>query len=210
MIKKRSEKWRRYDHNPVFDQEETALMAKAGLKRLTDMQLSDGGWGWFSGWGEKSSPHTTAYVVHGLQVARENGLAVVPGVLERAVAWLVRYQAEEVQKLKRGAERKGEKKSAADNLDAFVYLVLSDADRVSDEMRGFLYRDRTQLSVYAKAMFALALQAQRRTPELEMLLKNIEQYLVRDAENQTAYLKLRSRTAGGTGMEAGPKPTPII
>ena len=28
-------------------------MVKDGVKRLTEMQLSDGGWGWFSGWGEQ-------------------------------------------------------------------------------------------------------------------------------------------------------------
>ena len=31
---------------------------------------SDGGWGWFSGCGERSWPHTTALVVHGLQIAQ--------------------------------------------------------------------------------------------------------------------------------------------
>ena len=41
-----------YEHNPVFDQAEVARMAAAGIQRLADMQLSDGGWGWFSGFGE--------------------------------------------------------------------------------------------------------------------------------------------------------------
>ena len=45
-------------------------MVKDGISRLASMQCSDGGWGWFSGWGEHSWPHTTAFVVHGLQIAR--------------------------------------------------------------------------------------------------------------------------------------------
>jgi uncharacterized protein YfaS (alpha-2-macroglobulin family) len=57
-------------------------------------------------------------------------------------------------------------------------------------MRSFLYRDRTHLSVYAKALFGLALHQQQRGEELAMVLKNIEQYLVQDDENQTAYLRL--------------------
>ena len=32
--------------NPVLDPAEVELMAKTGLKRLSEMQLSDGGWGW--------------------------------------------------------------------------------------------------------------------------------------------------------------------
>jgi uncharacterized protein YfaS (alpha-2-macroglobulin family) len=62
--------------NPVFDESAVADMVREGLKRLTAMQLSDGGWGWFSGWGEHSYPHTTAYVVHGLQIARDNDVAI--------------------------------------------------------------------------------------------------------------------------------------
>ena len=47
---------------------------------------SDGGWGWFSGFGERSYPHTTAIVVHGLQTAKANDVALVPGMLEKGVA----------------------------------------------------------------------------------------------------------------------------
>ena len=57
-------------------------------------------------------------------------------------------------------------------------------------MRDFLYRDRTQLPVYAKAMFGLALHKQQQAEKLAMILQNIEQFVVQDDENQTAYLKL--------------------
>ena len=66
------------NRNPVFDKGEVDRMVKAGLQRLTNMQNSDGGWGWWSGWNEHSYPHTTAVVVHGLQSARANDVAVVP------------------------------------------------------------------------------------------------------------------------------------
>ena len=96
----RAKQWKRYKRNPVFDEAEVRKMVKEGVKRLTEMQLSDGGWGWFSGWGERSTPHTTAYVVHGLQIAQANDVALVPGMLERGVKWLERHQNEEVRKLK--------------------------------------------------------------------------------------------------------------
>ncbi len=189
--KERAKGWKRFERNPVFDEEEVKKMTLAGVQALQGMQLSDGGWGWFSGSGEQSWPHTTAVVVHGLQIARENDVALAPGVVERGLEWLKNYQKAELQKLRNFAPKTIPYKEHADNLDAFVYMVLYDAGVDSDEMRAALYRDRTDLSVYAKAMFGLALAKQPlQVEKLQMILKNIEQFLVQDDENQTAYLKL--------------------
>ena len=190
--RERAKGWKRFDHNPVFDEEELGRMVKEGVKALTDQQISDGGWGWFSGFGERSWPHTTAVVVHGLQVAKANDVALVPGVLERGIEWLTRYRAEQLQWLK-NFEQKLEnvpKKQYADELDAFVYMILVDADSDNVEMRDRLYRDRKELAVYAKAMFGLALEKLKDQEKLDMILTNIEQFLVQDEENETAYLKL--------------------
>ncbi len=198
----RAKQWQKYppERNPVFDEAEVTTMVKSGLDRLTEMQVSDGGWGWFSGWGEQSYPHTTAVVVHGLQIAKQNDVAIVPGVLERGIEWLKRYQAEQIEKLKRSGKDPitGDKKSDpvnpwkdhADALDALIYMILVDADHANVDMLNFLYRDRLQLPVYAKATFGLALHKQKQADKLTMILQNIEQFLVQDDENQTAYLKL--------------------
>ena len=69
-------------------------------------------------------------------------------------------------------------RSTADNLDAFVYMVLVDAGVKNDDMREFLYRDRTKLAVYGKAMFGLALEKQGEKEKLAMILRNIGQYVV--------------------------------
>ncbi len=135
--RQRAKKWQGYEHNPVFDQAEVARMARAGLQRLTDMQLSDGGWGWFSGYGEHSSAHTTALVVHGLQVARRNDLALPQGMLERGVAWLSAYQASQVQLLDNAESRVDPHKPSADDLDALVFMVLADAGSRNDRMLGY-------------------------------------------------------------------------
>jgi len=186
----RAGQWRRYDHNPVFDEQTVADMVAAGIQRLADMQLADGGWGWFSGYGEQSYPHTTAYVVHGLQIARDSKIAVPAGMLARGIQWLQNYQAKEIKRLQRWADTKKDGKAWADNLDAFVYMVLADEGFDRRPMRTYLYRDRTRLAVYAKAMFGLALHQLEDTDNLNMILQNIEQYLVEDDENQTAYLNL--------------------
>jgi alpha-2-macroglobulin len=189
--------WKKPGRNPVFDSAEVENMVRDGLERLTSMQLSDGGWGWFSGWGERSSAHTTAVVVHGLQIAQQNDVALVPGMLDRGLNWLKNYQTEQVAQLQR-APKAGEKpprepyRTSADALDAFVFAVLVDAGMTSPEMLEFLYRDRLQLPATAQALFGLALQKQQpQHPEkLAMLLENLRQFLVQDDSNQTAYLRL--------------------
>ncbi|MGZ3304188.1 MAG: alpha-2-macroglobulin family protein, partial [Isosphaeraceae bacterium] len=175
--RERARRWEGYEHNPVFDQAEVARMVSAGIGRLADMQLSDGGWGWFSGYGEFASPHTTAQVVHGLQLARQNDLALPPNMLERGVAWLTGYQAKQAQFLHNAISEVKPFKKTADDLDALVFMVLADGGVRNDAMLGFLDRDRTHLSVYAKAIFGLGLERLGEKDKLAMVLQNLGQYV---------------------------------
>src|SRR5438105_1957234 len=88
--KERAKGWKRLDHDPVFDPDELADITRAGVNMLASMQCGDGGWGWFSGWGEQSYPHTTAVVVHGLQIARQADVNLPQNMLEHGVDWLKR------------------------------------------------------------------------------------------------------------------------
>jgi uncharacterized protein YfaS (alpha-2-macroglobulin family) len=192
--RERARRWKLYEHNPVFDIAEVSKMASAGIQRLADMQLSDGGWGWFSGYGEFASPHTTALVVHGLLVARQNDLALPQGMLERGIGWLTAYQAKQVQLLQNGISDIKPFKKTSDDLDALVFMVLTDGGIRNDAMLGFLDRDRTGLSLYARAMFGLALERLGEKDKLATVLENFRQYIVLDDENQTAYLKLPNQS----------------
>ncbi len=71
-----------------------------------------------------------------------------------------------------------------------MFTVLAEADYVNEEMANFLYRDRNDLSVYAKAMLGVAFHDLKRMEKRDMLLQNVEQFLVRDDENQTVHLNL--------------------
>jgi uncharacterized protein YfaS (alpha-2-macroglobulin family) len=206
----RAEGWQRFERNPVFDDTELDSMVKAGVNRLTEMQLADGGWGWFSGFGEQSSAHTTATVVHGLIIAEKTGVALVPGVLDRGLAWLENYQAEQVRRIENYAVEQAKPvaertntdiKPFADNIDALVFMVLSERPVTPDnqtappstslpKMRDFLYRDRTKLAVYSLATYGVALQIQGEAEKLAMVMRNISQFVREDDENQTAWLEL--------------------
>ena len=188
----RAKQWHN-NSEAVFDESILKDMVNVGLKRIYSMQLSDGGWGWFSGYGETSSAHTTAYAVRSLLVAQENGIRVDPAILTRGIQWLEHYQAKELQKLKNGATNTTPYKLTVDNLDAFVHLVLIKAKSKSPDisaMSKYLFRDKNHLSVYAKAMLALSLHRQNKTSLSDEVKENIEQYLVIDEENQTAFLNL--------------------
>ncbi len=188
----RRAKWQQFDRNPVYDREVVDDMVESGVQRLTNMQNSDGGWGWFSGNGENSYPHTTATVVRGLQVAVQNEVPVVPEVIAKGVGWLEQYQAGELQKLKNAAVKPNPPqpfKNHPDNTDALVFHVLSLADRVNPEMQQFLYDGREHLSVYGKSLLAWSTHKIGNAEQTTMLRQNIEQFLVEDAENETAYLR---------------------
>jgi len=192
----RAKQWKRFDVNPVFDEDELVLMVKTGVRDLTSMQNSDGGWGWFSGYGERSYPHTTAVVVHGLQIAVTNDVAVPDGVLRNGLAWLARAQDAEVALLQEGErheqdpKRKEQYKSFASNLDTLVFSVLVESGVTNPEMQRFLYRDRTKLSVYSQALLGLALHELKATEQRDMVIQNIDQFLKVDTENQTAFIDL--------------------
>ena len=190
--RERATQWKHWKLDPVFDEAEVEKMVKAGVNRLVSMQNSDGGWGWFSGYHERSYPHTTATIVRGLQVAKANGAAIVPGAIERGLKWLRNHQDEQVSRLRKRLTDKHPRKSRADNMDAVIFMILVDAGIRNDEMRDFLYRDRIELSVYGKCTLAMALHRLENTDKFAMLMRNIEQFLVVDDENQTAWVEMQN------------------
>ena len=187
---KRASQWRVWKDNPVWNLEEVDTMVRKGVKRLREMQNSDGGWGWFSAYGARSYPHTTAVVVHGLTVARANGAPVPDELLNGGVEWLKRYEQGQVEMVRSWKMRKKKTKQRADALDALVRKVLGMAGIDEKEMLGFLKRDRVKLPVYAKCLLGLELHRTGDLKERDGVIRNIEQFLKEDRENQTAWLDL--------------------
>ncbi len=203
----RAAQWKQWQTNPVFDELEMEKMVAKGVEKLMSMQNADGGWGWFSGYGETSWPHTTAVVVHGLLVAKESGAKVPEAMLKSGINWLMGHERKQVAALQLHVERaalrnEGKKikndgryeKSTCDALDAFVRLVLGEAKRDSEPMLAFLYRDRVELPVYAKSLLGLELHRVDDESRRDEVMKMISQFLKRDAENQTSYLDLQNRS----------------
>ncbi len=185
----RRERWKRFDHSAVFDDELVAEMVSAGVARLSDMQNADGGWGWFSGIYEQSGAHTTATVVRGLLIASQNDVPIVPDVLQRGIVWLEQHQQQELLELQNADGKVQPYKEHPDNIDALVFHVLVLADRSNPAMQQILYDQREHLSTYGKALLAWATHKLGNVEQTKMLRRNLEQFLVEDAENETAFLR---------------------
>ncbi len=199
-----------HSHNPVYSQKELDEIVRTGVNRLAEMQLGDGGWGWFSGFQERSSAHTTAVVIRGLLVARENGVEVPDEVINRGINWLEEYRAKQIRLLANckmdGAPIDENKpyKQYVDNLDALVQLTLARAGKFNVSMRDRLVDERLKVSRYSLGLIGLALHMESKTLEdqaeqkaitgdRDRVIRNLKQFVVVDDENQTAYLEL-----GGT------------
>ncbi len=185
----RPARWQRFDQTAVFDDALVADMVAAGVARLADMQNSDGGWGWFSGTQETSGAHTTATVVRGLLIAEQSQIPIVPDVLQRGLAWLEQYQQQELVKLQNADGKVDPYKLHPDNVDALVFHVLVLSGRSNPAMQQALYSQREHLSTYGKALLAWAVHKLGDVEQTNMLKRNIEQFLVEDAENETAFLR---------------------
>ncbi len=188
--KERMAQWKRWQRNPVFSQKEVDKMVSQGVVKLTEMQLSDGGWGWFSGYGERSYPHTTAVVVHGLRVAKENGANIPDGVIAKGVIWLKNHEDRETEKIRMWKKRKRNTKASPSTMDAFVRLVLAENNVANQEMLDFQFRDKNNYGIYAKSLLGMSLHIAKDAERRDAVIRNIEQYLKYDEENQSAYLEM--------------------
>ncbi len=181
---------RDFEKNPIFKESKLNDMVRVGTERLANMQNRDGGWGWFSGEREESYPHTTAVVVRGLMVAQKNNVAIPHDTISRGIEWLKRYQQHELKKLNNARKQTEPWKNTVDNEDALVFSVLAETDDWNKDMAAYLYEMRESVSTQSKALLGIAFDHFGKKEQRDMFLRNVEQFLVKDDENQTARLRL--------------------
>lgn len=120
-------------------------LVNEGLDKLYARQKEDGGWGWWID--DESNPHLTAYVVYGLQQARNAGFAVRGDVLERAEQFLLQSLSSSARDLTHWQA----------NRQAWLLFVLSEDGKAPADKLNALFEERAKLSHFAKAYLALAL-----------------------------------------------------
>jgi hypothetical protein len=151
------------------------------LKMVQGMVNSDGGWGWFSGYGESSWTDTTAFVVDALLEARKQKLAVNPDILKRGIDWLFRKARERYEK----------SSLPANNVDALHIRTLAKAGKRFAPLEQLVFRHRDSLSPLGLAMLGQTLK--NGSPEQKTVLIELENLLKRDSQAGTAYLNIPTR-----------------
>lgn len=142
--------------------DELTAVTKAGLERLYEFQHQDGGWGW---WKEgESDAWMSAYVVWGLALARDAGLDVELGRIERGARFLeealVRHEREP-------------------DMQAWMLHAIAAWSKDAREHdlvdRGIhaLWERKDALNAYGRALFALACQGFGRTDRAKTLVENL-------------------------------------
>ena len=146
-------------------EKELPKVIQAGLERLYDFQHSDGGWGWWKH--DSSQAYMSAYVVYGLAVAMQAGIAIDENVLRRGVQFLRR----ELPKLENKVE-----------LLNFVIFALSWGDNVPQPYLNRIYDLLPKMRAYETALFAVTLDNIGRGERFDAVMEQLRQRADLDSE----------------------------
>ncbi|KAF0179497.1 MAG: Large extracellular alpha-helical protein [Limisphaerales bacterium] len=155
-------------------------MTDAGLKRLYDFQHADGGWGW---WKEGQSDRwMTAYVVWGLTLAKQSGVALKANVLERGAAFLDKTLVEEELNHDMQAFMLHATVASANPLAKAVFSPAQ--NKAWDN----LWKNREGLNAYTRALLALAAHHMGKGADARTFIANLENGVKRDERPDASVL----------------------
>lgn len=158
-----------YKHNPVFSTNTMNAIIETGLKRLAIMQHGDGGWGWWQ-YGD-SDTYMSAYVVYGLQTAKNAGVQFDFSMLDRGVNFLS------------GEARKEKDLHRA----AYIAWTLSFAGKADKELLDKVYDRRDDLTHLSRSMICMAQWLAGDKERARILVSNIEDYRKEDTKLGTVW-----------------------
>jgi uncharacterized protein YfaS (alpha-2-macroglobulin family) len=115
------------------------------LQRIYTKQKPDGGWNWWDG--PDSDPQTSAYVVLGLQEAKDAGYTISEDVLANGI----KYLNDNLPSLKPNDAH------WQYNRSAFILYVLARGGALQAGQTNFIYEHRTSLDLFGKAYLVQAL-----------------------------------------------------
>ncbi len=170
--------------NPIYDAKTVDKMTQEGLARLYAMQRGDGGWGWWPGSGD-SDEYMSAYVMYGLYQARRADVAVKSDVINRGRDYLVSQMKDE------------------DNLNLLTYIAYALAQNIDRNkplranviadwekiVTGRLFEQRERLAPLSKSYLAMTLDNLGDKTKAQIVVRNLENTAVIDAQNGTARYK---------------------
>lgn len=178
---------------PPQDLRQLDDMVAKGLERLYDFQHADGGWGW---WKEGESDHfMTAYVVWGLTLARQAGVEIKAGVLERGGEFLLQEIVEE--------ETHYDMQAWMLHALAAVHAAEKRESIAPFAAKAFdnLWTNRERLNAYTRALLALAAHQFKQSERAKTLVENLENGVKIDRAPDTSIIQ-RSRQSSDESVIA--------
>lgn len=154
---------------------ELPKMVSVGLKRLYDLQHSDGGWGWWTN--DKTHPFMTAYVIYGLALTRQANFTIDENAFTNGLQSLK-------DQLRNGKDLEDETKAYMLYSLAFAEYSIHKFDQeLFDKVFASLSNDKK--NPYVNALVSIAAEKYNRSKIATEMSKS----LVRDAvyEGQSVY-----------------------
>ena len=141
-------------------------MVEQGLKRLTDFQHSDGGWGW---WKKGESDHfMSAYVLWGMVLAKSAGVEIDANVIWRANSFLDKELVEEELNFDRQAWM-------LHALSAYhATTKLKKPGKYQKKAFDNLWKNREKLNAYGRSLLALSAKNYGHHKRAIVLVENLE------------------------------------
>ncbi len=161
-------------------------MVAEGLKRLTDFQHDDGGWGWWKN--DQSDPFMSAYVVWGLTLAQQAGQSVDANLLRRGRDYLNLRLVD--------FESTYDTQAWLLHALAIANRGASDAKPGKNEAKAFanLWKNRDQMQAYSRALTAISAKHFGFNEEAKILAENLANGVKLDNNPQGSIL-LNGNTA---------------
>ncbi len=181
----------RMGRNAVYSEAEVSKMIAAGVKRLADMQHSDGGWGWWKK--SESDPYMTAYVVSGLVLLKDadsKHARQASQMYTKAAKWLAVRASRPRDEAKR---HWWYRHTDNDNTRAYMLYAIGQADasllkksKCMAEL-GRLYKGRDDLTDYGRALLAIALHSAGRVADAKIVVENFSNTVTIDKKTGDAH-----------------------
>lgn len=159
-------------------------MVERGLERLYDFQHTDGGWGW---WKDGESDHfMTSYVLWGLSLAGNAGVAVRPEVRDRAAAFLEKEIVEE--------ELNHDQQAWMLHALAAHHKAAGHTRVGRFQARAFenLWKNRDRLNAYTRALLALSAHQFGYVDQAGILVDNLENGVKLDSRPDASIIESRA------------------
>lgn len=165
-------------------------VVRAGVERLRDFQNPDGSWGWWKG--SPTDDTMTAHVMYGLTLAREVDVAVPEEMFSKGLAYLRRHVNEATSLDMSSLDYRA--RAGLHALAYQAYVLARNGERPSAALE-LLWQKREELSPMGLALLARAHHRTGDEARSKVLLRNLMNFAVPVAENDTIHWERRQPDA---------------